>query len=114
MDPIRSKIAEIIRQAARKTIANLNPHSEPAKALREADVEAILKDDVQRVCEALSFMEITRAVALVSRLGGADPKKQESVKRELKMIAEKAAAKAEARGGKLRIPDSCRAFLFAL
>lgn len=114
MDPIRNKMAEIMRSAARKAIKKLDPRSKIAQALRSADMDAILGDDIQRVCEAMSFFDITRAMALAAQLGMATPGKFDAIKQELKKIAEKAAERAESSGGKLNMPDCCREFLFEL
>ncbi len=114
MDPIRSKMAEIMRGAARKVLRKLDPKSDVAQALRSADIEAILEDDIRRICEAMNFFEITRAVALAAQLGMASSNKLESIKQELKKIAEKAAERAESKDGKLKIPDCCRELLFEL
>lgn len=114
MDPIRNKMAEVMRNAARKALADLDPKSQISKALHEAGLECILGEDIRRICEAMNFFEITRAVALAAQLGMAPPGKKESIKQELKKIAEKAAERAESRGAKLHIPDCCREFLFQL
>lgn len=114
MDPIRSKLAELIQAAARKGMEHLDPSSDVARALKGADIEAILHDDIRRICEALSFFEITRASFLAARIPMVKSGERGPLKEELKAIAEKAAAKAEAKGGKLRVPDCCRELLFDL
>ena len=114
MDPIRNKIAEIIRHNARNALVHLDPKSDVAKALKKADVEAILNEDIPRICEAISFLEMTRALALAAQLKSPDRGQIESAKQEIKKIAQAAASKAEAKGGKLIIPDCCRDVLFAL
>ena len=114
MDPIRSKMADVMRSAARKALKELDPQSEIAQAFRSSDMEAILRDDVRRICEAMNFFEITHVLTLVAQLGMASSGKFISIKQELKKIAEKAAERAESKGGKLHIPDCCREFLFAL
>lgn len=103
-----------MRDAARTALNELDPNSDIAQALRSADFEAILRDDIRRICEAMNFFDITRAVALAARLGTASHGKFESIKQELKKIAEKAAERAESKGGKLNIPDCYREFLFKL
>jgi len=107
-------LAEIMRQAARNALRHLDPKSDVAKALQKADIDAILNDDIRRISAAVSFLEMTRAVALAAQLKSNNPAQIESAKQELKKIAQSAAAKAEAKGGKLNIPDSCRDFLFQL
>ena len=103
-----------MKEAALKGIKHLDPGSDVARALKGTDVEAMLHDDIRRICGALSFFEITRASFLAARIATAKSSELESMKDELKAIAEKAAAKAEAINGKLRIPDCCRELLFKL
>ena len=114
MDPIRNKMAEVIRGSARKALSTLDPKTDISKALHAADLEAILEDDIRRICEAMSFFDITHALALAAQLKMASGEKLKSVKEDLKKIAEKAAERAETKAGKLKIPDCCREFLFQL
>ena len=103
-----------MKEAALKGIKHLDPGSAVARALKGADVEAMLHDDIRRICEALSFFEITRASFLAARIATARASELESMKNELKAIAEKAVAKTEAKNGNLKIPDCCRELLFKL
>ncbi len=115
MDPLRNKMAEFIKKQARQAILKLDPKSVPGKALQKVDVEAILTNDIERICQEASFFEISRALALGSKLAlTKNPDKKEAVTRELKKIAQAAASRVEGKSGKLLIPDCCRELLLEL
>lgn len=114
MNVLQKKMAEVMRETARKALKKLDPKSPLAKELHSVDVEAILKQDVERICEALSLFDISRALTLVAQFGVSSPDKRELLKRELKKIAEVSVEKAEAKGVKFDAPVHLRQLLFEL
>jgi len=107
-------MALFLTDLARKGIKALDSDSPCAKKLEKNDIENILKDDITRICEAASFTEITGILSLASRLQIASEEKKETIKKELKKIAEEIVVRVEGKSGKLKTPESCRHLLLNL
>ena len=114
MDSLRQKMASFLIDAARKGIKALEPESECAKALEKIDIENALKEDINRICEAASFIEIAKITSLILRLETASEKNKEAIKDEIKRIAEDLVARVERDSGELKTPQPCRHLLLNL
>ena len=114
MNPLRKKMASLLTDAASKGIKRLNPGSVCAKALKKINVKNTIKEDISRICEAISFTETTRILSLVTLLKMEDGEKKEEIKSEIKKIAEAVVARVERESGKLKIPEPCRHLLLNL
>lgn len=114
MNPLRQKMASFLIDAARKQIKGLNVESVYAKTLERIDVENMLREDINRVCEAASFIEITRIISLVSQLQAASDENKATIKGDIKKIAEGLVARIERDSGELKISQSCRHLLLNL
>ena len=114
MNPLRRQMALLLTNAASKGIKALDPGSECAKALKKTNIEDILREDIDRICGAVGFTEITKILSLATRLKASSVEKREATKRELKKIAEGVVARVEKESGKLKIPAPCRHLLLNL
>lgn len=114
MIPLRQKIASFLTDSARKGIEMLDSECACAKTLEKIDVENSLREDINRICQAASFTEITRVLTLVTRLRMASREKKEAIKSEFKKIAEEVVARVEKESGKLKMPQTCRHLLLEL
>ena len=114
MNPLRQKMALFLTDAARKGLKSLDPKSQCAKILRKSDFENILREDVNRICEATSFIEITKTISLTAQLQRASEEKRKAIKDELKKIAEDVVKRIEKKSGKLKMPKPCRHLLLNL
>lgn len=115
MNPMQRQMAQMMKESARKFMAGLDPASSFAKAIESfKPVEALMEQDIDRICEAVSLGEITQVFTLAARLKMAAPEKIEPLKDELKQMAQGLVTRVEKNSGKLHIPDSCRDFLLCL
>lgn len=99
-------------EAARTGLGKLDKTSPMAKALKRLDVEAVLKNDIHEICEAVSFPEMMKAMSLVAAIK-LDPKDAVRLKDEIKTMARGLVERVEKKG-KLQTPLACREILFNL
>ncbi|MBF0531986.1 MAG: hypothetical protein HQL23_02695 [Candidatus Omnitrophica bacterium] len=113
MNPLRGKLAVFLTGAAYKGIGQLDQKSPLAKELKKFDFDAVLKDDIAKICDKISFFEMTKVMALAAQvdLRLADQEKQKS---EIKKIAHDVIERIERESGKLRVPQACLEMLFNL
>jgi hypothetical protein len=115
MNPIRRKMASFLTEAARKEIEALSPDSPHAKELNEIeDVDTVIAEEIQKICNIATLGEITKAFFLVRRLKIASPKGKEAIESELGKITEELVKRVETESGRLRIPNACRHLLLYL
>lgn len=113
MHPLRRQIAGFLTEAARAGIKHLDKNSAAARELSALDIDAVLKEDIDKICSVMSFFEITKIISLVTQIkvGHQD---RDRLKEEIKQIARKLMERVEKERGSLRIPLSCRDVLFEL
>jgi hypothetical protein len=115
MNPIRQKMASFLTEAARKEIEALGPDSPCAKELHEIeDVDTVIAEEIQKICNIATLGEITKAFFLVRRLKKASLQEKEAIESELGKIAEELVRRVEIESGRLRIPNACRHLLLSL
>lgn len=114
MNIMRKKLADLLRNAAYTGIKKINPECECAKALNAVNVEAVLKEDIDRICNEISIAEIMRFLGLAARLKNAPAEEKAQIKNEIKKVSEDAVARIEKKSGRLKIPDECRFLLLNL
>ena len=110
---LRRKLAEAINDAAHKGLARIDANSPLAEELKKFDVESILKADIEKVCNNVSFLEMTRIMALMVQLQSSE-KRHGPMKAELKKIVKRLIDRIEAQAGTLQTPISCRELFFNL
>jgi len=114
MNPLRQKMATFLTEVSHKGIRALDSESACAKALKKIDAKNTLKEDINRICEAVSFTEATRILSLATLLKMENGEKKEVIKSEIKKIAEAVVARVERESGKLKTPEPCRRLLLNL
>jgi len=113
IDILRRKLAESLNKAAHKGLARIDKESELAKELSKFDVEKILKADIEKICNNVSFLEMTRIMALMIQLNS-EEKRHGAMKVNLKKIIQQLVDRVEKDAGKLQTPMSCRELFFNL
>ena len=109
MDPIRQKLSSFLIKTAHKDVNALDPQSPCAKQLSEIEnVEAIIVEEIKRICQTATLAEITRILFLTARLKKTSGRKKEAIEKNLKKIAEILVTRVEAESGPLKLPQSCR------
>ncbi|MBF0571454.1 MAG: hypothetical protein HQL12_06230 [Candidatus Omnitrophica bacterium] len=113
MSYIKEQMASFLTNAAREGISRLDKGSSIAKELNGIDIESVMKEDINRICDAMTFSETVRIMSLGTqiKLGSG---KTNQIKEDLKNMAKAIEVRVESRYGKLRIPPSCRDLLFNL
>ncbi|MBF0521944.1 MAG: hypothetical protein HQL24_02690 [Candidatus Omnitrophica bacterium] len=112
MNPLRAQLATVLISSAYKGIEHLDKNSPLVRELKGLDVDKILKEDIQKICNEVSFSEMTRILALIAKLKLG--REEESLKAEMKKIAKNLITRIERGSGKLQTPASCREMLFNL
>ena len=110
---LRRKLAEALNNAAHKGLARIDKDSALAKELSKFDVEAILKADIEKICNNVSFLEMTRIMALMVQLNS-EEKRHGAMKVNLKKIIQQLIDRVEKDAGQLNTPMSCRELFFNL
>ena len=115
MNPLRRKLSSFLIETAHKDINALDPQSVCAKELSNIkDVDAVIAETVEKICQAATLAEISKFLFLTARLKGASGRKRESIKSDIKKIAEIVVARVEAESGFLKLPQSCRIILLGV
>jgi hypothetical protein len=113
IDILRRKLAEVIYDAAHQGLKRIDKDSPLAEELKKIDVEEVLRADIEKICNNLSFLEMTRVMALMVQLKS-EVKRQGAMKPQLKAMVQKLIDRIERDAGKLQTPMSCREILFNL
>jgi len=115
MDPIRRKLSSFLTEAAHKDIKALDPQSPCAKELSGIEnVDAIIAEEIEKICNAATLTEITKILFLTRRMKKTSGRKRETIKSELKKIAEQVVTRAESQLGPLTLPETCQHLLLEL
>jgi hypothetical protein len=115
MDPIRRKLSSFLTLAAHKGIKALEPQLPCAKELDGIeDVDAIIAEEIEKICNAATLTEITKIFFLTRRMKKTSGQKRETIKTELKKIAEQVVTRAESESGPLSLSETCRHLLLEL
>ncbi len=115
MNPLRRKLSALLIETAHQDIDSLDTESQCAKELSKIkDVDAVLAETAEKICQAATLAEISKILLLTARLKTTSGQKREAVKGEIKEIAEALAERVEAESGPLKLPQSCRPILLGL
>jgi hypothetical protein len=108
-------MASFLTEAARKEIEALSPDSPYAKELHEiGDVDTVIAEEIEKICNIATLGEITKAFLLVRQLKTASLQEKEAIEHELSKIAEELVRRVETKSGRLRISNACRRLLLYL
>lgn len=113
MNPLRQQMASLLTEAARDGIKKLDKKSPAARELKAVDIDAVLRQDIDKICAAITFFEISAIMSLTMKLksGRADNSR---AKEDLREIALRLAERVEKKSGRLNIPSACRDLLINL
>lgn len=114
MNLIRRKMSSFLTEAAYKEIEALGPESPSAEELSKIEVDDIIAEEIEKICNAATLAEITRTLLLVRQLNKASGQKEEAIKSDLRRIAEQLVRRVETESGPLRLPGTCRHLLLDL
>ena len=96
-------------EAAHKDIKALDPPSLCAKQLSEIEnLDEIIVKEIEKICKVATLTEIARIIFLADRLKRTSGQKKESIKSDIKKIAEVLITRVEAESGPPKLPQSCR------
>ena len=108
MNLIRQKAFSFLTEATHKEIGALSPESPLAKELNEIeDVNTIIAEEIEKICNTATLAEITKALLLVRRLNKALVHEKEIIKSELNSIVEKLITRVETKSGPLKLSEAC-------
>ena len=108
MNPVRRKLSSFLIETAHNGINALEPESVCAKELSEIkDVDSVIAEEIERICEAATLAEITRILFLTARLNKTSGQKEEVIKNDIKKIAGEVITRVEDKSGPLKLPQSC-------
>ena len=115
MGPIRRKLSSFLTEAAHKGIKALEPQSPCAKELNGIeDVDTIIAEEIEKICNAATLAEITKILFLTRRMKKASGQKREIIKNDLRKIAEALVVRVEKESGQLKLPETCRHLILNL
>ena len=104
----------MLAKSAGRGIRALEPQSPCAKALQHKDINCLITRDIEKICAAASFSEISKILSLYAWFRIASQEKRDELKVEFKTIADGIIERVEKRHGKLNVPDPCRDLLINL
>jgi len=108
MNPIRRKMSSFLTKVARKGLETLNTQSFPcAKGLSKVEVDDIVANEIEKICNAATLAEITKTLLLVRQLKKTSGQKKEAIKNDLNRIVEELLTRVETESGQLRLPKAC-------
>jgi len=114
MNPIRRKMISFLTEAVFKKIKALDPQSPSAKELSKIEFGEIIAEEIEKICNAATLAETTRALLLVTRLKKASGQEKEVIKSDLNTIAEQLVKRVETKSGRLKLHKTCRHLLLDL
>ncbi len=110
---MKQQMAAFLNDAARSGFDKLDKDSPLARELKGIDVDTILKEDIRKLCDVVTFSETLKIMSLGAALKMGSPD-TERIKEDLKRIAKVIEERAEKQQGPLKTPPACRDLLFNL
>ena len=101
-------MTEVLQQK----IEALERGSPQAQELSTIDPDKYIKQDIEKVCNSATMTEIMRILFLGGKLRKATGQERETIKNDLKVIADVLFARLQSKSVALRLPKSCIAMLF--
>lgn len=113
MNLLRSQIAALITKSAQAGLKKLDKNSALACKLKGMDIDTLLKDSVNKLCDEMYSVEMVKFMSLVAQLksGFGD---QERIKEDTKKIAKDIVKRIEQKTGNLNIPSDIRDLILNL
>ena len=109
MNLIRQKMFSLLTETVHNELKTLGPESPLVKELGKIeDIEQIIDEEIEKICNVATMSEITKTVFLVRRLKKDSETEKGLVISELNRIAEGLAKRVETESGPLRLAEVCR------
>ncbi len=112
MNPIRRKLVSLMTEVLQQKIEALQPGSPQAQELSTIDLDKHIKQDIEKVCNSATMTEIMRILFLGGKLRKAIGQERETIKSDLKVIADLLIARLQRKSITLKLPKSCLDMLF--
>ncbi len=84
---------------------SMDPESPTVKSLKNPDKDALLKKDIQRICEGVNIIEAVKIMRLSSKLMVSNAEYADNYRKEIKSIAFEVVKRVEKNTGNL-MPES--------
>jgi hypothetical protein len=114
MNLIKRKMADFLNKMSKKGMEKMDPKNSCAKSLKNSDRQALLKEDIERICNEMSILEAGKIFKLATKLMSSDSTNKDMDRKEIKSMASKVLKRVEKKGGKLNLPQQCRDLLMNL
>ncbi len=115
MNPIRRKMSSFLTKVARKGLETLDTQSFPCtKGLSKVEVDDIVANEIEKICNAATLAEITKTLLLVIQLKKTSGQKKEAIKSDLNRIVEELLTRVETESGPLGLPKACHHLFLGL
>lgn len=112
MNPVKKKLDQELTAAVKKGMDKMELDTSCAKALESLDRDALLKKDVNRLCDEFSTLEAGRILSLGAKLLGAgNANVYKKSREELRSLVFKGVKRVENKYGGLNLPKECRDLL---
>ena len=109
MNPVKKKLGQELTAAIKKGMDEMELDTSCAKALERLDRDALLKKDVNRLCDELGTLEAGRILSLGAKLLGAgNSNVYKKSREELRSLVFKGVKRVENKYGGLNLPKECR------
>jgi hypothetical protein len=95
----------------KKGLDQIEAESPCARSLKGLDRDALLKRDVQRICDELSTLEAGRILRLSAKFIVSDVGDAEKYRKEMKSIVFEVMKRMEKKYGRLNLPRECQDLL---
>ena len=105
MNPIKKKLADFLNEMSKKAVDSMDPESTTARSLKNPDKDALLKKDIQRICEGVSILEAVKIMRLSTKLMVSNTEYADKYRKEIKSIAFEVVKRVEKKTGNL-MPES--------
>ncbi len=112
MNPIRRKLVSLMTEALQQKIEALEPGSPQAQELSTIDLDKYIKQDIEKVCNSATMAEMMRILFLGGKLRKAIGQERDTIKSDLKVIADLLIARLQRKSITLKLPKSCLDMLF--
>ena len=101
MNPIKKKLADFLYEMSKKRMEAINQKSPCAKTLKKMDRDALLKKDIQRICDKVSVLEAVKIFRLYNKLMLSNTGEFDRYNKEIKSIASEVVKRVEKESGNL-------------
>ena len=111
MNPVKKKLADSLTEMAKKGIEEMDKKTPCAESLKGADVDALLRKDIQRICNELTTIEAGRILKLAAKRKLSSPENADMHTEAIKSMAFEIVKRVEEKTGSLNLPAECRQLL---